>query len=111
VIRCEHFIYAHQRGLVMSAGVEQLLTKKSLKHLCGLNGESTIQTWLPEGLIAITHLHHGRDSYGRKTVWNHTILVSPEDFFSFNPPDKFKQYFITELPKRQTGLQPLKIGR
>lgn len=109
MIICEHFVYAHKHGLIKSPNVEQILTKKSLQHLINLTGNSIIQTWLPEGIVAITYLQHSQDMYGRKTLWNHTILVSPQDYFSLNPPSVFEPYFIKRLGKRTKSLEALRV--
>lgn len=109
LILCEHFIYGHRLGLIKSSEVEQILTKKSIKHLCNLNGISPIQTWLPEGYVAITYLRKDKDNYGRDTLWNHTILISIQDYFKLHPPTQFEAYFIKSLSNPPRMLEPLRI--
>lgn len=110
-MRCEHFIYAHKLGIVKSSGVDQLLTRKSLRHLCTLNGNSVIQTWLPEGVVAITYLRHDLDEYGRDIIYNHTLLLTVQQYFKLHAPLLFEPHFIKELtrPPPRT-LEPLRIS-
>lgn len=111
MIHAEHFIYAHKTGIIKSPGVDQLLTRKSLRHLCTLNGNSVIQTWLPESVVAITFLRHDKDEYGREIIHNHTILLTVPDYFKLHPPTMFQKYFVTHImhpPPRV--LAPLRIS-
>ena len=78
--RCEQFYRWHFNGLgyrlIKSPGVDDLISKKSLRYLTRLNGDKTVQTLCPENVVAITKVKKGEDEYGRETVLNHTILIS-----------------------------------
>jgi len=111
MIHCENFIYGQFNGvgyrLIKSANVDKILTKKSLNHLTHL--DSSNQTWLPEGYIAVTYIRHGKDEYERKVTWNHTILVRVQDYFKLHPPTLFKPHIITKMEQPPTTLEPIII--
>jgi len=115
MVQCEHFIYGQFDGLgyrtIKSAGLDHLITRKSLRHLQDLKGRSPIQTLLPlEKCVAVTYLHNNKkDEMGRKTVWNHTIVISIEDYFRFNPPTMFEPHFIRCMSNPYGTLKPLKV--
>jgi len=114
MVDCEHFIYGQFDGLgyrtIKSQHLDQMISHKSLRHLQNLKGPNPIQTLLPEDVVAITFLHsHKKDEMGRKTVWNHTIILSIEDYFRLNPPTMFKSHFIREMQNPHGTLKPLKV--
>lgn len=112
-MECEHFVYAPFNGvgykLIKSSGVDNLITRKSLRHLKQLSGASPVQTWLPEKVVAISYLARRKDDHGRDAVYNHTILVGIEDYFRLNPPHQFGNHFITTLDKNVSSLDSLVI--
>jgi len=113
MVLCEHFIYGQFNGLgyrtIKSANLHQIISSRSLRHLKNLNGRSPIQTLLPEQVVAVTFLRNDTDEYGRKTMWNHTILISIQDYFNLNPADFFERYFIREMQNPYGTLKPLKV--
>jgi len=113
-IKCEQFIYGHFNGIgyrfIRTPNLTQKLSKKSIGYLKNLKGNSIVQTLLPENIVAVTHLNYGKDEYGRKTVWNHTILVSMNDYFDLHPPTLFEPLFIKNLEKPIEILEPVKVG-
>lgn len=114
MIHCEHFIYGQFNGLgyrtIKSAHLDQIIGSKSLRHLKNLKGPNPIQTLLPEQVVAITFLHYDKkDEMGRKTVWNHTIVLSIQDYFKLNPPSLFEPHFIREMQNPYGTLNPLEV--
>ncbi len=115
-MRLEHFVYGSFEGLgrrlVTSANIDQILSTRSLNHLKDLNGSDMIQTWLPEGYVAITFLHTKLDEYERETIWNHTILVPVNSYFRLHQDrDKqlFKEHYIDDMLIQPKTLAPLKV--
>ncbi len=102
----EHFIYASFNGVgyrtVKTDGVDQLITSDMMDQLKQL-GEDTV-TWFHRRCVALTRIDRARDEYGRKTVWNHTILLSPENVHAL-----FSGYFITPKTERIPTLKPLEV--
>lgn len=117
-VRCEHFIFAYWKGigykLIKSSGVDELVSRQTLMYLChignNLEKEARVQVWLPsENLIAICFLKPGKDEYGRRTIWNHTILIDISDYLNLNYPTFFEPYFIRKLDKPLDELDPIII--
>jgi len=70
------------------------------------------QTWLPEGYIAISFIQNGEDEYNRETVWNHTMLLTVEDYFKLHRSvdnKLFESHFIREMQNPYGTLKPLKV--
>jgi len=117
-IHCEHFIFAHWKGmgyrLIKSPGLDKLVSRQTLTYLChignNLEKEARVQVWLPsENLIAICYLRPEKDEYGRRTIWNHTILIDISDYLNLNYPAFFEPYFIRNLEKPVSELKPIMI--
>lgn len=104
--RLEHFIYASFNGVgyrtVKTDGVDKLLTQEMLTELKELDEDSV--TWFYPRCLALTRVHHTVDEYGRKTMWNHTILVSPLNIHAL-----FLDQFIKPETKQIPTLSPLKV--
>lgn len=119
MVRCEHFIYAlFPTGykLLRSPGLDKVLSKRNLSYLCHISDrreeEATIQIWFPdEKILSISSIHPVADQYGRHGLWNHTIIISIDDYIQLTQPSNiFKPYFISKLPDPNTALKPLLIG-
>jgi hypothetical protein len=119
LIQCEHFIYAlFNEGYKLHAtpNLKKLLNDDNLKYLCHIGDktkqETVVQVWFPtENLLSVSSIHQTSDKYGRKGIWNHTILVSAEDYFQLTQPSTiFKPYFLKELPA-ELPLTAIQIGK
>ena len=110
---CEHFIHGHFNGvgykLIKTDGVDKLISTKTLNILKGYDSDKKVFWPYPENVFSFTFTHNGSDEYGRRTVWNHTMLVSVEEYLKGMPDDLFREHFITEMPT-SLRLSPLKIG-
>lgn len=90
-----------------------MLSKRSIRFLRELTpSKALIQTWLPEGYVAISEVHNTTDEYERSTVSNHTIIVAVQDYFKLHQErDKavFGRYFIHGLEEPPKSLEPLRV--
>ena len=121
MIQCEHFIYAlfNNRGyrLIKSAGVDGLVDDDNLYFLCHIGDNTpepvTIQLRLPnEDLLAVSHVAPTEDEYGRRGVWNHTILIKLNDYLQLTQPSTMLQpYFINQTKEPPYELNPLTIKK
>lgn len=84
-IRCEQFIHAHFDGVgyrtIATPNLDNIITQASLRYLKELQHDSV--TWLPENYLAVTRIYQTKDEFERNTLWNHTILMSAQDFPTF----------------------------
>ena len=102
----EHFIYASFNGVgyrtVKTDGVDKLLTTDMMNELKELEDDTV--TWFYRKCLALTHVDRAADEYGRKTVWNHTILLSPDNIHSL-----FSSYFVNPKTTQIPTLKPLEV--
>ena len=123
-MQAEHFIYAtfnhYGIRIIQSSKVDLLLTEESLQYLFELGKHATehaevINDFRGEQVVAYSYLNPEQDELGRRTVWNHTILIRYEDII---PYDKLFQsyqktvqpHYIKQMEKPPHKLEPLKIG-
>lgn len=114
---CEQFIRGSFNRIgtrfIPSPNLNDILGKKSIRYLKDLSpSQKLIQTWLPEGYVAISSVHNATDEYERSTVWNHTIVLSVQDYFKLHEEhDKtlFGRYFVDGLDKPPRSLEPLRV--
>jgi len=56
-----------------------LLTDKDINTLCSLSQDTVM--WFPDqDIITVTYIQNATDSYGRKGVWNHTIIIEITEY-------------------------------
>jgi len=88
LIACEHFIYAMfpKQGykLIKSRGLSTHVSTDNLYFLRSLGNniyeETCLQVYFPkERVFAVSYLKPTTDTYGRRGVWNHTIIVPSND--------------------------------
>ena len=117
---CEHFVYGQFNGvgyrLIRSTGLDQVLSKESMRYLCNIGGklkqEARIQVWLPqENIVSVSYLKPGKDGYGRRVMWNHTILMPVEEFLKHTSTTLFEPYFIKQLSRAPQELDPIIIKK
>ena len=119
-IQCEHFIHAllPRSGYktVMSKGVTQLLSRENLQMLMHIGDhikkETTVRVWLPDvNILSISYLRPAKDQYSRSGVWNHTILLKIQNYFTLaDPTPTLKPYFIRDFNNGvPTTLEPLMV--
>ena len=122
-MQAEHFIYAsfNRQGIrvIQSAHVDKWLTEENLQYLFELGKHATEQTELindfrTEQVVAYSYLNPMMDELGRRTVWNHTILVKYEDIIPYDTLFQtfmlaVKPHFITQLDAPPKTLSPIKI--
>jgi hypothetical protein len=121
-LQLEHFIYGLEKKngiqIYKSKGVTALIGDNHLQFLCHVGDnvaeETYFQIWLPgdKPVLAVSRVHPVKDEYGRKGVWNHTILIDFNDYLQLTQPQSlFSPYFIRALDesKNYTPLQPITI--
>lgn len=116
-----HFIHG-QFGkdgyrLFKSRDLTQKISEETLIDLSrqggGLNGEVIRVSYrAKENMIAVSYLRSTNDEISRSGVWNHTILISVEDYLKLTNASKlFESFFIRELkePPRNPILEPIEV--
>jgi len=116
---CEHFLYALYNGygtrLTQSSNVDKMLNEQSLRQIYGLTHnlkEETIQClWFPdEQVITASFLKPVVDEHGRKGSYNHTILLTLNDYFKLAPPSLIlEKHFIKNQTVPPDMLKPLEV--
>lgn len=91
MILCEHFIYSLGTGLVASSKVERWLTEPELDYLCHLGddagSEKYYRTRITQEIVAVTYVKPIKDTYSRRDVWKHTVLIRYQDYFEDREPE------------------------
>jgi hypothetical protein len=120
VVRCEHFIY----GLFPNIGYRLIATPRlphlicastftTLKNL-GMHADSKVTFqiyWEAERVISVSTVRPMTDVHGRKGVWNHTILISLDDYLKLTQPHTILAPFsIAPLNDPPRTLSPLVVG-
>ena len=112
-IKLEQFIYGSFNKVgyrqVTSPNTHKIIGEDSFKYLRELKGEGVIQTLLPENVVAVSFLRSDSDDFGRKTVWNHTILIPIEDYFTLNPSTMFTSHFKEVAKTKPNQLNTYKV--
>ena len=122
---CEHLIHAtfNDSGsmrVLQTNHVERLLHEESLHELYKLGKYLTkprdyINKFDTEQVVAYSHVEPIYDQqHGRKTTWNHTILIRYIDIIPYDKIfsdflQKVKPHFIPPLNKSPERLEPLHI--
>jgi len=121
MIRCEHFIYALYNGygirLSQSPNVDKMLKEQSLRQIYdlahNLKEEKIQYLWFPdEQVITASFLKPVTDEHSRKGSYNHTILLTINDYFELSPPSLFlEKYFIKNQDAPPNTLKPLEVKK
>ena len=113
MIQCPQFIYGQfgKLGYRLLKTMDLQISDESLIDLCrqggGIKGPvHRVKLLKDEGMIAVSYIKPGHDE-DRGGVWNHTILVSVEDYLKIkNPIDVFARFFLDKL---DVAVNPLKL--
>lgn len=117
-MQCEQILYALFNGVgyktIQTSNVDNLITEQNLDRLKTLKASSQTHVhWLEtEKIVALSQVHLTHDEYGRKGVWNHTILLNITDYISYTqtrPAQTLDTYFLKALPSPKTKLEPIQI--
>ena len=119
MISCDHFVYALFDGigykLIKTRNVVRILGDRNVSYLAHLgdrlDGDAYIQIWWPtEKAVTVSYVSPRHDEYGRKGVWNHTIILPIHDFLRLSQPaTMLKAHFLPRLDVPPTSLSQIQI--
>ena len=89
--------------LSQSPGLNLILSDRNLDFLCHIGDKATqpvyMQAHFPrEQLLSISYIRPNKDDYGRKGVWNHTIIFSLKGYQNLLQ-SLLEKYFIRDAGK------------
>jgi hypothetical protein len=117
-VKCEQvfrgYIKGHGIRYLKTSCVDQILNGDSLKKILEQNVDSdkTLETktsFPEENVLAVSFLRPITDDYGRKTVWNHTILIELNSFVEEAKPENLVSSLLLrnpdEVPEKLKALE------
>ena len=112
-MKLEHFTYGlfngHGYVLTKSSGLDAVTTKAMMDKLVALDRDTQL-LWTTPPVISCTHIEPATDEFGRQGKWNHTIIISLEEYLLLTQPQTFiRQHFLSKPSKPPSELKPLTI--
>jgi len=119
-VRCEQIFRGYVKGYgiryLKTPCVDQLLNNDSLRKILEQNVDSdkTLETKInfpEENVLAVSFLRTIFDDYGRKTVWNNTILIDLSAFAEEAKPENLVSSLLLRNPEQPPEkLFPLEVN-
>ena len=119
-VTCEHFLYALFPDvgikLVKTPNLWRLINSTTMQFLQHLGDHvqdaTTVQMWFADlKLVTVSYLKPVTDQHGRKGVWNHTILISIDDYLQISQPSTLlSPHLIRSLAAPPQQLTPIQVS-